>query len=64
MKLVFIGALVKFCHKMSIYMINMIMFLFCLLGFFGIVITGIIGHFVYDALCRNKWIAWGGVEYK
>ena len=37
----------------------MIMFWFCLLGFFGIVIVGIVGHFVYNALCRNKWVAWG-----
>ena len=34
------------------------MFWFCLIGFVGIVIAGVVGHFIYDALCRNKWIAW------
>lgn len=32
--------------------------LFCLIGFFGIVIAGTIGHFVYDLLCRVKHVAW------
>lgn len=34
------------------------MLLFCLIGFFGIVIAGTVGHFVYHWLNRSQWIAW------